>query len=318
MRATALLPLVGRNDALADAERVLDAARESHGGLLLVTGEAGIGKTRLAEEVAARAQGFTSVWSWCASDRAAGSFRPWVQVVHELAAGYAPVARLVTDSPYLGGLLSHDVLVGDPLADTEVVRTLFVDAVAAVVRSAAAHRPLLVILDDLHAAQESSLWLLAHLVPTLRSTAAVVLATARDGERDWHGHIEARAALVRQASSLRLSPLSATHVAELVRHVAGAPPPAHLPPRLAARTGGNPFLIAELVRLLRDRQLDAARPAAGRGRARRRRAGVGARHRRRTHGRLQPCLSAAPERRGHPRHPLPAGRAGRRHPHITG
>jgi MoxR-like ATPase len=60
-----LIPLVARAGMLAEAGSVLTAARAGRGALLTITGEPGIGKTRLAEEAAAQADGFEVIWTWC-------------------------------------------------------------------------------------------------------------------------------------------------------------------------------------------------------------------------------------------------------------
>ncbi len=256
------LPLVGRDEVLADVRAAVDQARASHGGLVLVAGEAGIGKTRLATEALNQAQGFRMVWSWCASDPAGGSFRPWLQVVRGLAAADAQAARVVATSPWLVGLISHEVLPSDAPDGGETARWQFFDAVADVVQAAAATTPWLIILDDVHDAQESSLWLLAHLVPTLRSSAALVLATARDGEQAWHGHVEAHAALLRQATAMHLVPLNEPQIGELMAHMTGQSPPDVLTERVLARTGGNPLLVVELIRSFGERPDNTAFAAA--------------------------------------------------------
>jgi hypothetical protein len=219
---------------------------------VLVSGEAGIGKTRLATEVVNRAQGFSAVWSWCASDPAGGSFRPWMQVVRAFAAADAQAARLVEASPQLSALsrMSREASSGTAVTVGDAARWQLFDAVAEVVRVAAASKPWLIILDDLHDAQESSLWLLAHLVPTLRSSTALVLATARADEHAWHGHVDVHAALLRQATSLRLGRLNAQQIGELIAHAAGSGGSNELTGRVLARTGGNPLLVTELVGLL--------------------------------------------------------------------
>jgi hypothetical protein len=259
------LPLVGRDDVLADVDSFLDAARGGHGALVLVTGEAGIGKTRLAEEAARRAADFTVAWSWCAPEPTAASFTPWVQVVRELSTAHPEVARAVAESPQLrelvwrtaapGGAL--EVAAHSRLAAPEAARAVLFDSVADLVRAAAKPRPLLVVLDDLHDAQESSLWLLAHLAPMLRSMSAVVMATAREGEHAWHGRSAVRAAILRQSSSLALAPLGAADVTQLVAELSDTPLSLDLVEQVIARTSGNPLLVAELVRFVR------ARPSGG-------------------------------------------------------
>jgi hypothetical protein len=245
------LPLVGRDAALAGIRAALDRARASHGELVLITGEAGIGKTRLAAEVFNAAPGFTTVWSWCVSDPAGSSFRPWLQVVQELASANTDVARVVAASPQLAGLISRAGPTGDALRTDETIRWQLFDAVATVLRTAAASTPVLIVLDDLHAAQESSMWLLAHLAAGLRSSAVLLLATARDGEHAWHDHVEVRAAIVRQVTAVHLLPLSEQQVGELMAHVnTDMARRSVLAERIHARTGGNPLLVSELIRPL--------------------------------------------------------------------
>lgn len=255
------LRLVGRDAALAAIHAALDRVRASQGELVLITGEAGIGKTRLAAEVSNSAPDFTTVWSWCVSDPAASSFRPWLQVVQELAAADSGAARAVAGSPQLVGLISSAGLPGDALGADETIRWQLFDAVATVLRMAAASTPVLIVLDDVHAAQESSMWLLAHLAAGLRSAAVLVLATARDSEHAWYDHVEARAAIMRQATSLHLPPLSEQQVGELVAHVnMDVPRRSVMAERIHARTGGNPLLVSELIRALSEQlSLEGAR-----------------------------------------------------------
>ena len=98
-----LIPLVARAGVLAEVGSVLAAARAGRGALLTVTGEPGIGKTRLAEEAAERAEGFEVVWTWGAAAGGA-ALGPWSRVLRVLASGHAAVARLIVDSPFLAGL----------------------------------------------------------------------------------------------------------------------------------------------------------------------------------------------------------------------
>src|SRR5437868_4168279 len=134
-------PLVGRETGLAELGRLLDGARQSGGGLVLVTGPAGMGKTRLAEEACARAEGFGLVWCWCGTS-AEGPLHPWRQVTRALAADNAAVSRLLNRSPYLSGSGSVEVitpgLLGDDAEWSTSVRQQLFDDVAEIVESAAA------------------------------------------------------------------------------------------------------------------------------------------------------------------------------------
>src|SRR5881398_3190300 len=113
-------PLVGRQDVLAHLADVLSNARSGHGGLVLVTGEPGIGKTRLAEELTHHADGFDVHWSWCTAERSTGSLRPWALVLRALAGRHAAVADRVHGSPHLRGLLAGTAT---ETADPELART---------------------------------------------------------------------------------------------------------------------------------------------------------------------------------------------------
>jgi DNA replication protein DnaC len=73
-----LYPLVARARALAEVDSVLAAARAGRGALVAVTGEPGIGKTRLAEAAADRATGFEVIWTWCPSAAGGAPLRPWL------------------------------------------------------------------------------------------------------------------------------------------------------------------------------------------------------------------------------------------------
>lgn len=94
-----LVPFVARAGVLAEVDSVLTAARAGRGALLTVTGEPGIGKTRLAEEATGRAGGFEVVWTWCPAAAGAAALRPWSRVLRILAGGHAAVAQLIADSP---------------------------------------------------------------------------------------------------------------------------------------------------------------------------------------------------------------------------
>jgi AAA ATPase domain len=92
--------LLGRERELAELEAWLDAAVAGHGRLVLVVGEAGIGKTRLAQEVAGRSSEATVVWGRCVDTEGAPPFWPWRQVLRALDAAEVPAADAV--SPQTG------------------------------------------------------------------------------------------------------------------------------------------------------------------------------------------------------------------------
>jgi predicted ATPase len=162
------------------------------------------------------------------------------------------------DSPYLAGLAaSGRAHQGDP----EGARSQLAFDLAELMAAAAAQRPLLVLIDDLHDADASSLRLLAELAPSLRAMPAVVIAAARDGDHAWPDRLDARGTLMRFGTVIPLRPLGADDVRALVTGAVGSAP-ADTARTIYDRSGGNPFLATELIRLLADRGQDFS-PAGG-------------------------------------------------------
>ena len=258
-----LIPLVARAGVLAEVGSMLTAARAGRGALLTVTGEPGIGKTRLAEEAAGQADGFEVIWTWCPAAAGGAALRPWSRVVRVLAGGHTTVARLIADSPFLAAL-ADPARSGDG-RDPEGARSQLSFDLAEVFAAAAAKRPVLVVIDDAHQADVSSLRLLAELAPALRTMPAAVLVTARDGDRDWHGRLDMRTALLRSGDVISLQPLAEDDVAAVVAGVTGAPAGPDLVGVIAERSAGNPFLVTELARQLAGPSIKpGAEPAAAR------------------------------------------------------
>ncbi|WP_433298197.1 ATP-binding protein [Pseudonocardia sp. CA-142604] len=224
-------PLVGRSEAVAEIEAVLAAGRAGRGTLVLVTGEAGVGKSRLAQEAVARAAGYRTAWHGC--EPAAAAFRPWARLLRTVV---PDSADMFPD--------------GGPA--TEGMRERMFDDVVDLLATSAADTPLLLVFDDVHDADASSLELLGHVARQLRATHVVILATSRDGEAAWQGRGRIRGELVRAGRSLPLATLSTGDVAQLMAASGSSPQPDTLRV-VAQRTGGSPLLVTELVTFLRSR-----------------------------------------------------------------
>jgi DNA-binding CsgD family transcriptional regulator/tetratricopeptide (TPR) repeat protein len=233
------------------------AAVAGHGGLALVGGEPGIGKTRLAEEVARRARdaGVRVLWSSCWQDHGAPPFWPWIQLLREHARERDPAdlrAELGPDAGEIGRLVPE--LVGrqvQPQPDGGGARLRLFDGVAAFLRRAASTSPLLLVVEDLHWADTGSLLLLRFLASGLRGSPLLVLSTYRD--------VEARTALEALLSTLAatrehlvLEGLTAAEVAELMGQLSGTRPQPEQASSMHRRTNGNPLFVRELVRLPAD------------------------------------------------------------------
>jgi RecA/RadA recombinase len=241
--------LVGRRLATSALRSAVDAAAGGAGGVVLLAGEAGMGKTALAAEAVAyaKARGAAVVWGTCWEGDGAPGFWPWIQVVRALAmegdgAGEAMLAELTGVTGERGGVLG----------DESAVRFRTYDLAATYVRRRAAQRPLVIVLDDLHWADVSSLRLLVFLARQLHDAAALVIGTYRDVEMTAGDH-PARpllAELAGQAELIRLTGLAADEVGQLIEKVCGEPPQAPLIQAVHDRTAGNPFFAQQIARLL--------------------------------------------------------------------
>ncbi|WP_037607132.1 ATP-binding protein [Streptacidiphilus rugosus] len=243
-----VFPFVGRGPLLAELDDALAAARAGRGGLVLLTGPAGAGKTRLADETVVRAPDFRSVWAWCAADQTLGG---WAQVVRALAALDEEGGRRVSASPTLRALLAGRAPAGSRSRDPGGARLRLAGEVQELLLLSAAETPLLVVLDDLHDADESSLRLLLDLAGALRTGRVLLLGTARDTRPDWSGREEQQAALVRRSRPLPVGPLRPADIAELVGAAVGRAARPEEVDALAERTGGEAFFVVEAVRAWR-------------------------------------------------------------------
>ena len=267
--------LVGREDQLAALDGVLAGARGGLGRVVLVAGEPGIGKTRLAEEAARRAAaaGMQVAWGRCHEGDGAPALWPWAQVVRQLSAGLAPgqlAAMLGPSAAWLGPLLPEldgpaVPAVPLPVADLGAARFQLNQVVAGLLRRLAEARPLLVVVDDLHWADVPSLSLLAFLAAELQDARLVVVGTYRDVEvvagRPLAGTL---GALAREpvVERIPLDGLDRAGVAALIGATIGTRPAEPLVAAVADRCGGNPFFITELLRLLQSERRLAGPDAA--------------------------------------------------------
>jgi DNA-binding CsgD family transcriptional regulator/tetratricopeptide (TPR) repeat protein len=219
---------VGRAHELAELERALAAARAGRGATVLVVGEAGIGKTRLAAEVARRAlaEGF------------------------EVLLGRA-IDVIGTELPFQ---LFVDALrpLSDPWRLEEgpgASQLRAFQAVRELLAERAATAPLLLELEDLHWADASSLDLTVFLARGLADRPVLVLGTARGDEPASAGRVRRLAEGIRRsgATVLELGPLDRDELAALLAARAHGPVPAALATAIATRSEGNPFLAEELL-----------------------------------------------------------------------
>jgi DNA-binding SARP family transcriptional activator len=253
---------VAREWELATLGAGLEDALAGRGRLFLLVGEAGIGKSRLADEFASRAKehGVQVLWGRCWEAGGAPAYWPWVQSLRTYLRARAPeelrtelgehAAELAQLLPELGDLYpDHSPL---PTLDPDSARFRLFDSVAAFLRNGARRQPLLVVLDDLHAADEPSLLMLRFLAGELAEMPIVVVGTYRDEEAAEAEPVSASLSELRRLPSrhLQLGGLAAEHVAAYIELATGITPPASLVEAIHTETEGNPLFVGEVVRLL--------------------------------------------------------------------
>ncbi len=251
-------PLIGRRHELDELRGALDAALAGAGRAVLLGGEPGIGKTRLAAETAAIAaeRGVPVAWGRGWEDGTAPAFWPWNAAVREwLRAGDRDAVRRVAGpevAQVLPAVREHVPELPEPRAsDSAHARFQSFDAVSRFFAALAAPAGLVIVLDDVHWADGASLKLLEYVAADLRHSRLLLLATFRDTEvRPGEPFAATLAGLAREPLTRRLtvgglSPADCTQYVETAGAVGR-----EIGATLHRETNGNPFFLGEIVRLL--------------------------------------------------------------------
>src|SRR6185369_9392815 len=252
-------PFVGREAELAELRRLVAEAEAGRGRLVLVTGDAGIGKTRTTERALEDVPPARVFWGRCHETEGAPAYWPWRQVLRayarsrptdelrsELADAAADVAQLVPElTERLGSSVAPDVA-------PEHARFLLFDAVAGWLRRASARALLVLAFDDLHWADSGSLLLLRSVAGELRDARLVIVGLYRDAEmRRLEGAPRILGELARVSERVPLVGLDERQVAAFVASVGGEEPSPGLAQAIHRATDGNPFFLTETTELLR-------------------------------------------------------------------
>lgn len=246
------LPLAGRRAELAELLGWLESAARGHGGLVLLYGEAGVGKSRLLRELAANAEwrGIRTAWGRCYELASPPAYQPLIEVLRaELPAlTGAPLSPLWRRE--LARLLP-DLAAGPPLPPPvrQGGASRLLEAIARAFAALAAAGPLLVLLEDAQWMDPASLESLRYLLPCLADMPLLMVVSVR-GEELAGPPATVLAAMERTHLTRRLDlgRLDAEATAELIRRALDLSRPApRFSARLYAETEGNPFFLVETL-----------------------------------------------------------------------
>jgi tetratricopeptide (TPR) repeat protein len=260
---------VGRSRELDAILRSLPEVEQGRGKLVVLSGEPGIGKTSLADATAALAEerGFSVHWGRCWESGGAPAYFPWLGVLSSMALTLddQALSRALGDgAPVLAELLPElrqrlpPVSAGAPPPPEEARFRVF-RAIVALTRERARleRRGLLIVLDDLHAADRSSLLLLHFLSRELRGLRVLLLATYRDVEARMEPETSGLVARIgREGECFTLSRLGVEDAADIVSAHAGSVTP-RVSERIVERAQGNPLFLEEMLRLLAEQGPDS-------------------------------------------------------------
>jgi DNA-binding CsgD family transcriptional regulator len=272
-------PFIGREREMAILETVLQETAQGSGRVVLVAGEPGIGKTRLLAEAAERAaaQGWLVLFGRAYESEGVPPYLPFTEALGQyvkvcppgdlrmhLGRGAAEVALLVPD------LLKRvpGIEPSPPLSQDERYR-LFEAVTGFLLSVANTHQPgVLLVIDDLHWADQATLLLLQHLARRLSEGPVLVAATCRTTQVDRSRpftDLLAQFQRERLCEQLDVRPFSSEEAGQLIGKLAGASPSARVVASVHHRTGGNPFFLEEAVRHLsaegRDLTQEGSAPA---------------------------------------------------------
>ena len=247
-------PFVGRAQLLTHLSSALHDVRAGTGSVMLLMGEAGIGKTRAAEEFAraAAAQGAVVAWGRCREFGDTPPLWPFSELLRDLLAQQRlepTEPRLADVLPHLSPLLPELASTGAQLAPVPSRKHQIVDGVARTLRWVAQQTPCVLVLDDLHRADPASLELLAYMLDDLPRTRLLIVGALRS-KRDSDSDLLGRVLGHRNVTRIALARLSQSDVGSYLEAALGEAP-ARVCRAVFELSEGNPFFMTEMARQLR-------------------------------------------------------------------
>ncbi len=251
---------IGRHQELDQLQAALDEALSGRGQVVMLAGEPGIGKTRIAQELAGVAdrRGARVLWGWCYEREGAPPYWPWLQCIRayietadadqlsqDMGPGAADISEILPELTIkLGGLERP------PALEPEQARFRLFFSITTFLKNISRSQPLVLVLDDLHWADESSLLLLEFLAREIAASSVIVVATYRDIEvTGSHPLVQTLGSLVREShfQRVQLGGLSRDEVGEFVTAHAGIKVAGAVVDSVYQRTEGNPLFVGEVV-----------------------------------------------------------------------
>jgi DNA-binding CsgD family transcriptional regulator/tetratricopeptide (TPR) repeat protein len=244
----------------------MDAAMTGHGGVAMLAGEPGIGKTRTAQELASYAEslGAQVWWGSCHEQQGAPPYWPWVQPIRsyilqtkpehlaaQMGAGAAEISEIIPE-------------VFEKLPDLEAASSLepeqarfrLFESISRFLKNVAQSQPMMLVLDDLQWADQPSLLLLEFFANLLAGSKIMLLGTYRDIEVSREHPLASTLAQLTRSDSYhreKLGGLEGEFVGQLIKDISGVEPSQELVQAIYGHTEGNPFFMTEVIRLLGER-----------------------------------------------------------------
>ncbi|HEY8925318.1 MAG TPA: AAA family ATPase, partial [Polyangia bacterium] len=250
-------PFVGRGEEIATLTLALETALSGRGGFVEIAGEAGIGKSRLVDEIVhqARLRGARTLVGRCLEGDASPAFLPFLDSLETTLEKEVHLERLVGDDAVLATRLYPRLAArlrqpAPPAMDATSERYLVFQAVAILLTRIAAPSGAVLVIEDLHWIDHPSLALLRYLAGRLTGTRLLVIATYRDEDLEPRKR-DALIDLRRQGGArVPLRGLAPGEVNALVEALGGRDVPVALRARLAAVTDGHPLFLEEMLKHL--------------------------------------------------------------------